>query len=126
MGKKQLPDEAIVIRGGRNERKHVEQQAADEFELSGRYALSVGADAEMSLVELAWANRRPNPTIRKTTVGRLRAVGFEVTIPKGTKRHADLILPSPHPIRIGRPSKPLSIRQKTTRTTTATEGVTRD
>jgi len=91
-----LPEKALVIRGGlMSSREDMEEQAADEFEMTGRYALSVGADAEMDLRSLCMANRRPNRQIRKSTVGRLRAAGFEVTFPIGTKRHSDLILPIP-------------------------------
>lgn len=49
----------------------------------------------MTLEQLAAANQRPNTVIRKTTVGALRAAGFEVTPPKGRKRHADLLIPDP-------------------------------
>lgn len=76
-------------------REAMEEQAADEFDENGRYSLSVGADAEMNLYDLCMANRRQNRHIRKSTVGRLRAVGFEVTWPVGNKRHSDLILPTP-------------------------------
>ena len=96
-GEPRLSNKALVIRGGEmSNLQHMQDQAVDEYCLNGRYALSVGADETMSLRELAMANRRPNRKIRKTTVGRLRAAGFEVTYPTGTKRHADLILPT-HP-----------------------------
>lgn len=95
MADNELSDSAIVIRGGTNARKVVQQQAEDEFEASGIYAISVGADEKLSLDDLAMANKRPNSVIRKSLVGRLRAAGFEVTPPKGKKRHANLILPSP-------------------------------
>jgi hypothetical protein len=90
-----LPDEAIVIRGGLNQQDVMQRSAQDEFELNGQYALSVAADASMTLQALAVANQTPHSRIRKTTVGRLRAAGFDVTPPKGEKRHADLILPNP-------------------------------
>lgn len=75
-------------------RAHMEEQVADEFETNGRYALSVGADAEMDLHQLCMANRRQNRQIRKSTVGRLRTAGFEVSWPTGKKRHSGLVFPS--------------------------------
>lgn len=95
MAQDQLPDEAIVIRGGLNARADVEEQAEDEFEENGRYAISCGADADMTLDELAMANQRPNRLIRKSTVGRLRAAGFDVMPPTGPTRHSDLLFPGP-------------------------------
>lgn len=91
----ELPDDAIVIRGGTNQREVMRQQAEDEFEATGRYALSVATEAGWTLEQIAAASKRQNRAIRKTTVGRLRAVGFSVTPPTGRKKHADLILPTP-------------------------------
>lgn len=93
---KQLSDDALLVRGGlMADRKDMQQQAEDALELCGLHALSLGGDDRMNLHDLAMANRRPNPRLRKSTAARTRAAGFALTYPKGKKRHCDLILPRP-------------------------------
>lgn len=92
-----LPDEAIVIRGGINDSRHMQEQAEEEFAVGPThlYSLSVAADATWTLDRIARTARFENRQIRKSTVGRLRAIGCDVSWPTGRRRHANLILPQP-------------------------------
>jgi hypothetical protein len=90
---RRLPDDAIVIRGGVNHEADVRKAAIAEMELHGRYTISAASYPGWTVEQIARANRTPHSRIRKTTVGRLRSAGFEVSWPVGKKKHADLFLP---------------------------------
>lgn len=95
MAEKRLLDDALVLRGGLNARTVVEERASDGFERTGQYAISCAADPTMTLEQLARANETQHASIRKSTAGRLRAVGLDVTWPRGPKRHSDLLFSGP-------------------------------
>lgn len=91
-----LPDETIVIRGGENKLTDVKERAEEEARTGDQgYVLSGNGDPTMDFDAITRAARRPNPKISKTTVGRLRAAGCEVTHPTGRKRHVTIFLTQP-------------------------------
>lgn len=79
-----LPNEAHVIRGGYNNRRSVQENARDHHELRGEYALSVFSLADATVEEIAQVAALPNAKIRVTTVGELRAAGFD-PVPKAER-----------------------------------------
>src|SRR4051812_24908033 len=91
-----LPDEAGVIRGGRvGLTAALRESAADCFAKTGTCGLSVCSLPDLSAEEIAievGTGRLPHPTMRRSTVGALRAVGFDV-VPSGHYGHATLKLP---------------------------------
>jgi hypothetical protein len=83
------------MRGGVCERKKMQEQAVEEFDVCGIYSISAASEAGWTLEQIALANKRDNGKIRKTTVGKLRSIGCEVTPPKGPYKHVNIILPQP-------------------------------
>lgn len=64
-------------------------------ETGGReYAFSVASFPGLSADELAHRARVANRQMRETTVGALRADGYEVVLTDEPTAHADLVLPS--------------------------------
>jgi hypothetical protein len=92
-----LPDEAFVVRAGLMESKqlrlnaeahHIEKLAEDG---SDEWALSVFSVPELEADEIAMGAPFPNKQMRITTVGVLRAAGYDVTpSPWEHPLHADL------------------------------------
>lgn len=80
-----------MIRGGYNNRRSVQENARDHHELRGEYALSVFSLADATVEEIAQVAALPNAKIRVTTVGELRAAGFD-PVPKGRAGHAHVVL----------------------------------
>jgi hypothetical protein len=87
-----VPNDSIVIRGGILDVRDVREQAEDEFRRCGTYSISVATKPGATLGEIARVAQLRNAKIRKTTVGVLRAWGFDVTPPKGRKQHSNLLL----------------------------------
>ncbi len=92
MAEHRVPNDSIVVRGGKLEIRDVREQADDEFRRCGTFSISAVTDPGKTFDEVARAGQRPNVYVRKTTAGRLRVWGFDVAPPTGTKRHANLIL----------------------------------
>lgn len=101
-GPRELPDEAIVVRGGTSPIEAMKNSVARTLEKRAakgepaEYALSVFTDATRSLAEIVvrapilqrWTQ------IRVSTVGALRARGFRVSHPD-RYGHASLVFPGP-------------------------------
>jgi hypothetical protein len=83
------------MRGGYCERELMEAQAREEFDTCGVYSISAASEAGWTLEQIALANKRANNKVRKTTAGRLRQIGCEVTPPEGPFKHVNIILPQP-------------------------------
>jgi hypothetical protein len=93
---KPLPDDTVVIRGGENKLTDVKLRAEEEAQTGDEgYVLSGNGDPSMDFDAITRIARRPNPMVSRTTVGRLRAAGCEVTPPTGKKRHVTIVLPQP-------------------------------
>jgi hypothetical protein len=78
-----IPDDAIVVRGGRNEPSGFERGAATHP--SGVTGVSVQCGAGVSVAELA--DSIPHSRIGVTTVGDVRAVGGDVIRTAGRSPH---------------------------------------
>lgn len=90
-----LPDDAVVIRGGLMAMADLRRSAQIHFDHEGRYALSVFCGVDASADAIARAASLPHPKIRQSTVGRIRRAGFDVVRSEGPPGHADLVLPDP-------------------------------
>jgi hypothetical protein len=89
-----LPDETILIRGGENKVTDVKKAAEEAASTSDEgHVLSGNADPSLDLDGLLLAARHPHARISKSTVGRVRTVGCEVSPPTGKKRHVTIVLP---------------------------------
>lgn len=73
----------------------LQTSAMTHYDELGYYALSVYSLPDLTVDEIATAARLPHSKIRESTVGRLRAHGYEVVPSPGTAGHADLRLPGP-------------------------------
>lgn len=90
----ELPDDAIVVRGGKLQDKYLYKSAQEEFNLRQVWAVSGWAGSEVSVQDLASAGNIAHPVIVVTRVGILRRYGFEVTL-YGDPRHCDIHLGGP-------------------------------
>jgi hypothetical protein len=96
----ELPDDAVAIRGGWMKARDLQISAERYWVENGRrrgYALTVwcwpGHTAEQ-IAEAVGTERLPQPVLRKTTVGKLRAAGYPLE-KSGGKYHYSLRLPDP-------------------------------
>lgn len=64
------------------------------FDREGVYALSVFSTPGRTPDEIATSVPLPHATIRESTVGRVRAVGYDVVPSPGAPGHADLVFPA--------------------------------
>jgi hypothetical protein len=95
----ELPDAAVVVRGGRMASfEEVQASAEDQFSQSeketgsGVYGVSVCSLPELSALEILYAipeGKLPHGSFRETTVGKLRELGFDV-VPSEWHGHATL------------------------------------
>ena len=90
-----LPDDAIVIRGGVMTPRTMEVNAYTEYDETGVYALSVSSLPDADFDTIAAAARLPHGQVCVSTVGRIRAAGYEVRQSEPPPAHADLLLPNP-------------------------------
>jgi hypothetical protein len=88
-----LPDDAIVIRGGRSARDTMMRSAELHFELEGEYGLSAYCIPETPMEQIAVAATLPHGVLRASTVGDLRRRGFDVV--PDEPPHALIKLPNP-------------------------------
>lgn len=88
-----LPDDSLVLRGGRMVISDLRRNAIATLQRMGRLGVSVRAGRGADIEELA-ENPFPLPhaVIRVTTVGRLRAAGFEIEA-TGAYAHCTVWLP---------------------------------
>lgn len=91
-----LPDDAVVVRGGVMNPPDLYVNAVTHFQNRGEYCLSVFSIPEMSADEIAHVMVNTcdvlrNNKIRESTVGALRAAGYDV-VPSDYYGHADLRL----------------------------------
>lgn len=98
-----LPDEAIVVRGGEMAPEPTIKSAEATFREVGVYGLSVWSAAELSagdIVRLARSHDTerqrylPHGKMRTSTVGQLRGHGFEL-VPDSPLGHYLLTIPTP-------------------------------
>jgi len=85
-----LPDDALVVRGGIMLRRDLVKAATMMSEISGELGISTRAGADVSWEDLA--SDLPQPQVRLSTAGRLRAAGFEVALTGDRERHATVYL----------------------------------
>src|SRR6267378_2223918 len=82
-----IPDEAIVVRGGRNQPEDLEHGIGDHP--SGIRGVSVECDVDVTVAELAVG--LPHKQIGVTSVGAVRSAGGDVVRTSGrSPRHATL------------------------------------
>jgi hypothetical protein len=103
----ELPNDAIVVRGGLMEREQTIKRAEAAFRDVGVYGLSVWAAIGMSAAEIVRLARghndpaanppkryMPYPQMRTSTAGQLRACGFDL-VPDSPFGHYLLTIPTP-------------------------------
>ncbi len=93
----ELPNDAVVVRGGLMARNGLERAARNCFGAHGFYGLSLRCIPGMTAAEIARntpSDKLPHPWIRSSTVGEIRASGYEIraTFEPG---HASLMFPGP-------------------------------
>ncbi len=69
--------------------------AQSHFDAEGVYALSVFSLPGLTAGEIAASVPLPHSMIRESTVGRIRAAGYDVLPSGGPSGHADLVLTNP-------------------------------
>lgn len=90
-----LPDEALVVRGGKNRPEDIERGTATHS--SGVTGISVESNAGISVAELSKAI--PHGQVGVTTVGEVRLVGGDVIRTSGrSPNHATLTGLSPEQV----------------------------
>jgi hypothetical protein len=99
-----LPDTALVVRGGEMNLTNLSASAEAEYAETGEYALSFWASADLDVGGIVRAARHqgeltgdrniPHGRVQVSTAGRIRAAGFDLvaTPPPG---HYSLVLPDP-------------------------------
>lgn len=68
--------------------------AQSHFDREGFHALSVYSSPGRTADEIATSVPLPHSTIRESTVGRVRAAGYDVVPSPGPPGHADLVFPA--------------------------------
>lgn len=90
-----LPDDAVVVRGGLMTAADLERSVQIHFDSEGSYALSVFSVPGARTDAIAVGVPLRHSKIRQSTVGRVRAAGYDVVSSAGPPGHADLVLPNP-------------------------------
>ncbi len=80
---KRIPDEAVVVRGGRNRPEDIERGTATHP--SGVTGVSVECGVGLSVKELVWM--LPHRRVGVTTVGEVRGAGGDVVRTSGRSPH---------------------------------------
>lgn len=92
-----LPDEALVIRGGLSAPETLLKNALEHHDdpanARGDFAISAWSLPDKSGDDLAHVASVPHPRIRETTVGRIRAAGYNVVRDEPPEGHALITLP---------------------------------
>lgn len=78
MARADIPDEALVVRGGEMLLRALRRSAIRTLRKTGRSGISVWGDVDLSVADLVRAGDVPHSVIRRSTVGRIRALGFEI------------------------------------------------
>ena len=79
-----LPDHALVVRGGTLATQDVLNNAEATHIQTGVWGISARSDVDASLEDLTRARRPlPHPQVSVTTAGDLRAAGFDVAMTAG-------------------------------------------
>ena len=86
-----LPDDAVVVRGGLMLPVDLALGAQTHFDHEGFYAISVFSSPGRTADEIATSVPLPHAAIRESTVGRVRAAGYDVVSSPGPSGHADLV-----------------------------------
>jgi hypothetical protein len=99
-----LPDDAVIVRGGIMAHESLTISAKRHFQEHGVYALSFWSYPGMDACEIAEEVGRvaeahgitllPNPQIRQSTAGALRGLGYRVGPGGGLRGHITLALDS--------------------------------
>jgi hypothetical protein len=98
MTEDQLPDQAIVVRGGVMGSPSLRSNAYGSYEELGLWALSVWSYPDMEPEEVAEEARRvdemalPQGKLRFSTAGRIRSEGYEL-IATNQRGHYSLVVP---------------------------------
>jgi hypothetical protein len=90
-----LPNGTVVVRGGLMLPADLIRSAQSHRDVEGLYALSVYSIPGATAEEIARGVPLPHAKIRTSTVGRIRAAGYDVLSSPGPPGHADLVLPTP-------------------------------
>jgi hypothetical protein len=90
-GRGELPDDAIVVCGGRPPFARSLTLACDDHP-EGYYGFSVQSEAGRTVAELAQG--LPNNRVGFTTVGEVRRMGYDVVRTSGSGFHATLVVPA--------------------------------
>lgn len=78
MGEDDLENEAFVIRFGVMRLEDLREAVARCFTTLGFYGLSFYGENRLTVADIAALAKKPHPQIRKTRIGQLRSVGFEL------------------------------------------------
>lgn len=90
----ELPDGALVVRGGESKVETLLRSADEAMELEGLPTLSAGALPDATRDEIQEVYAIPNGKVRWTTVGDLRRAGFGVR-PSDFYGHVSIDVPNP-------------------------------
>jgi hypothetical protein len=88
-----LPDGAVVIRFGESVPETLRKTALAHHDERGDFAISAVSRAGATADELASLGALAHPKIRETTVGRIRAAGYDVISDELPEGHALIMLP---------------------------------
>jgi hypothetical protein len=88
-----LPDNAIVVRGGTCAGAHLFNGCSAHAAHPGIYGFSVQCDVGKTTEDLARAGQFPNGKIGVSSVGAIRAAGYEVVETQGRGYHATVVVP---------------------------------
>lgn len=93
-----LPDDAIVVRGGVRAPETIAVNAQTTFDTDGFWGVSGFSAADQTVEQIAQLaydqGRLPHPKVRTSTVGLVRAAGFEVEQTADDYPHVDIFLPA--------------------------------
>ena len=89
----QLPNDAMVVRGGVVTSEQLQNGCSEHAEAPGIYGFSVQSAPAKTVDELARAGLFPNKQIGVTNVGAVRAAGYNVVPTPGRGFHATVVVP---------------------------------
>ena len=89
-----LPDAAVIARGGESSPPTLHKSALAEHDDSGTLGISAVSRPDMTADEIAFLGEIPHPKLRETTVGALRAAGYDVIPDEPPPGHALITLPA--------------------------------